>query len=218
MCNNSKVKLAIFDNDMTLVDSSRAILEGFNQVADKVGRPRTNLKRVMECIAMPLPEFCRGLLGAYQPEWVEMYLQNSPQNETEYLTPFEDSAKALEILKSHGVKIAMASNRENPEPVLKRTGLIKYFDDYIGAKAPHGKLNYKPKPDMLLKLLELFNLKADNAVYIGDSDLDAETAYNAGMRFIGVPRGYFKAESLLKFGAWRVINNSLLELEDILIN
>ncbi|MBQ6910026.1 MAG: HAD family hydrolase, partial [Synergistaceae bacterium] len=157
-------------------------------------------------------------LGAYQPEWVDMYLQNSSKNETEYLTPFEDSAKALEILKARGVKIAMASNRENPEPVLKRTGLIKYFDDYIGAKAPHGKLNYKPKPDMLLKLLELFNLEADNAVYIGDSDLDAETAHNAGMRFIGVPRGYFQAESLLKFGAWRVINNSLLELEDILVN
>ncbi|MBQ3627115.1 MAG: HAD family hydrolase, partial [Synergistaceae bacterium] len=85
----NKVKLAIFDNDMTLVDSSKAILAGFNQVADKVGRPRTNLKRVMECIAMPLPEFCRGLLGAYQPEWVDMYLQNSSKNETEYLTPFE---------------------------------------------------------------------------------------------------------------------------------
>ncbi|MBR1604003.1 MAG: HAD family hydrolase [Synergistaceae bacterium] len=214
--NKNNIKLMIFDNDMTLVDSSRAILAGFNQVADKVGRPKTNLQRVMECIAMPLPDFCRGLLGDYKPEWVDMYLANSSQNENKYLTAFKDSKQALKALRDKGVKLAMASNRERVEPVLKRTGLIEYFDDYIAARAPHGNFNYKPEPDMLLKLLELFNVNADQAVYVGDSDVDAETANNANMRFIGVPRGYFNADSLLKLGAWRVINNSLLELADFI--
>lgn len=217
---DKKIKLMIFDNDMTLVDSSHAIMEGFNQVADKVNRPRVSHAKVMQCIAMPLPQFCEGLLGEYHPEWVKMYLDNSAQNERDFLRPFDDTVLALKKLKKAGVFIAMATNRENPEPVLTRTGLIKYMDDMIGASAPHGNFAYKPSPDMLFKLIKnfnkKFNIKAEDAVYIGDSDIDAQTAFNAGMRFIGVPRGNFSAEELLNFGAWRTIKKSLLELADFL--
>lgn len=201
----------IFDNDMTLVDSSRAIMAGFNQVADKTGRPRVNHAQVMHCIAMPLPQFCEGLLGEYRPEWVQMYLENSEQNEKNFLRPFDDTVPALKKLRNLGIYIAMASNRENPCPVLNRTGLIKYMDDMIGAKGPHGVFPYKPNPAMLFELIKRFNLKPENAVYLGDSDVDAETAINAGIKFIGVPRGNFSSDELLKFGAYCTVK-SLLEL------
>ena len=44
------IKLMIFDHDMTIVDSSYAIMAGFNAVADEVGRPRVDHDLVMRCI------------------------------------------------------------------------------------------------------------------------------------------------------------------------
>ena len=51
------IDLMIFDHDMTIVDSSRAILAGLNLVADMVGLPRTTHDQVIRCIALPMKEF-----------------------------------------------------------------------------------------------------------------------------------------------------------------
>ncbi len=53
----------IFDHDMTIVDSSYAIMEGFNSVARHEGLPEVDHDKVMEYIATPIPVFCEGLLG-----------------------------------------------------------------------------------------------------------------------------------------------------------
>ncbi|MDY6425183.1 MAG: HAD hydrolase-like protein, partial [Synergistales bacterium] len=142
------IKLMIFDHDMTIVDSSYAIMAGFNYVAEHEGLPKVSHELTMKYIATPIPTFCEGLLGEYRPEWIKIYREVSKKFERELIKPFGDTIPTLIKLKEIGVKLAVVSNRETPRSVLERTGLAQYFDEIVGALEPYGKLPYKPNPAM----------------------------------------------------------------------
>lgn len=201
------IKLIIFDHDMTIVDSSYAIMAGFNYVAEHEGLPKVSHELTMKYIATPIPTFCEGLLGDYRPEWVKLYREVSDKCERELIKPFEDTIPTLEKLRGMGIKLAVVSNREVPRLVLERTGLAKYFDVIVGAMEPYGKLPYKPNPAMILELLKHMNISSKETVYVGDADIDIVTAIGAEVRGIGITKGNFNAEEFSRLGAWRSIDN-----------
>ena len=88
------------------------------------------------------------------------------------------------LLKSLWGKLglAVATNRSNTiERVLELHGLSRYFDIVVSSldvKSP------KPHPEYLLKILRFFKIGADEALYVGDSLVDYETARAAGVPFI----------------------------------
>ena len=205
------IKFVIFDHDMTIVDSSYSIMAGFNYVAEHEGLPKVSHDVIMQYIASPMPTYCEGVLGEYRPEWIKMYREASKKFEPELIKPFEDTIPTLKKLKSMGIKLAVVSNRERPSLALKNSGLYEYFDKIVGACEPYGKLPYKPDPTMILELLKHFNIKADDAVYVGDSDIDIVTAISAKVRSIGITKGIFTAEDFSLLGAWKIID-SLEEL------
>ena len=206
----------IFDHDMTIADTSYAIMEGFNLMADAVGLPRTTHDRVMACIALPLPEFCAGLFGDYRPEWGDLFQEKAALGERTLIHPFPDTVPTMRRLREMGLILAVASNREDPRPVMERSGLAPCFDAMVGAWGLDGKtrLPYKPDPTMLNVLLEHFNVPPEQAAYVGDADSDIATARAAGMRGIGITQGNFTAEQFMAMGAWRAIR-SLSELPAI---
>ena len=208
------IKLAIFDHDMTIVDSSYSIMGAFNYVAEQEGLPKVSHELTMQYIAAPIPTVCEGLLGEYRPEWVKMYRSFTEKKESELIKPFEDTIPTLKKLNEMGILCAVVSNRERPRPALERTGLSKYFAEIVGAVEPYGKLPYKPNSAMIDELLKHMNISKENAVYIGDADIDILTAMNADIRSIGVTTGNFTAEELKMLGAWKVIN-SLSEIIEI---
>lgn len=205
------IKLMIFDHDMTIVDSSYAIMAGFNYVARHEGLPEVSHETTMKYIATPIPTFCEGLLGEYRPEWVKLYRACNEKFERELIRPFEDTVPTLKKLRSMGIRLAVVSNRERPSIVLERTGLAEYFDEIVGAVEPYGKLPYKPNPAMVLELLKHENIPASESVYIGDADIDITTAIAADMRGIGITKGNFTAKEFALLGAWKAID-SLSEL------
>ena len=191
---------------MTIVDSSYAIMAGFNYVAEHEGLPKVSHELTMEYIATPIPTFCEGLLGEYRPEWIKIYREVSEKFERELIKPFEDTIPTLNKLREMGIKTAVVSNREKPRSVLERTGLAKYFDEIVGAFEPYGKLPYKPNSAMLDELLKHMNISNENALYVGDADIDILTAINANVRGVGITKGNFNAEDFHLLGAWKVIN------------
>ena len=208
------IKLMIFDHDMTIVDSSYAIMEGFNYVARHEGLPEVSHELTMQYIATPIPTFCEGLLGEYRPEWIKLYRSQSDRLEREFIRPFPDTVSALSELRDMGVKLAVVSNREYPSLPLERTGLAKYFDVIVGAEEPYGHLPYKPNPAMIHELLAHTSIPAEMAVYVGDADLDIVTAKAAGVRGIGITKGNFSHREFELLGAWKSIDQ-LSELPGI---
>ncbi len=206
------IKLAIFDHDMTIVDSSYAIMEAFNYVAKHEGLPLVSHELTMQYIATPIPTFCEGLLGDYRPEWIKLYRSISEKCERELIKPFPDTVSTLQALRAKGIKTAVVSNREKPSLPLERTGLAQYFDVIVGAEEPFGHLPYKPNSAMIDVTLQHFGLTPDEAVYVGDADIDIMTAINSGVRGIGITKGNFSAEDFMLMGAWKSIH----ELSELL--
>ena len=204
----------VFDHDMTIVDSSYAIMAGFNYVARHEGLPEVSHELTMKYIATPIPTFCEGLLGEYRPEWVKIYRECNEEFERTLIKPFDDTVSTLRALRERGLKLAVLSNREYPRTVLERTGLAQYFDEIVGALEPYGKLPYKPNPAMLNELLKHMNIPASECVYVGDADIDIVTAVSANVRAIGITKGNFSHEDFALMGAWKSID-TLTELIDI---
>ena len=211
------MKIIIFDHDMTIVDSSYAIMEAFNYVARHEGLPLVSHELTMQYIATPIPTFCEGLLGEYRPEWIKLYRSVSEKCERELIKPFPDTVPTLKALRELGVKLAVVSNRERPSLPLERTNLAQYFDVIVGAEEPYGHLAYKPNPEMINTLLEHMNIPASEAAYVGDADIDIFTAQGADVRGIGITKGNFTREDFMHLGAWKVIDE-LGELVDIAKN
>ena len=205
------IKIMIFDHDMTIVDSSYSIMAGFNAVARHEGLPEVDHEKVMEYIATPIPIFCEGLLGDYRPEWVKLYRQYSVELEKKLIKPFPDTVSTMQKLREMGVLCVVASNREYPSKAMKNSGIFEYFDLIVGAEEPWGHLPYKPNPAMILEILEHLDVKPEEAIYVGDSDVDIMTAIAADVRGVGITLGNFNAEDFKKLGAWKVVN-SLSEL------
>ena len=204
----------VFDHDMTIVDSSYAIMAGFNYVARHEGLPEVSHELTMKYIATPIPTFCEGLLGEYRPEWVKIYRECNEEFERTLIKPFDDTVSTLRALRERGLKLAVLSNREYPRTVLERTGLAQYFDEIVGALEPYGKLPYKPNPAMLNELLKHMNIPASECVYVGDADIHIVTAVSANVRAIGITKGNFSHEDFALMGAWKSID-TLTELIDI---
>ena len=199
---------------MTIVDSSYAIMAGFNYVAEHEGLPKVSHDLVMEHIADPIVAYCEALLGEYKPEYLKLYRESSEKFERELIKPFDDTVSTLTELKSMGIKLAVASNREKPSLVLKREGLAEYFDVIAGGEEPFGKIPYKPNPTMIIKILNHLNINANDCVYVGDADIDVVTAISAKVRGIGITKGTFTKEDFHLLGVWKAIN-SLSELIEI---
>ena len=208
------ISLMVFDHDMTIVDSSYAIMAGFNYVARHEGLPEVSHELTMKYIATPIPTFCEGLLGEYRPEWVKLYRECNPEYERTLIKPFDDTVPTLKALRERKIKLAVLSNREYPRTVLERTGLAQYFDEIVGALEPYGKMPYKPNPAMLNELLSHMNIPASECVYVGDADIDIVTAVSANVRAIGITKGNFTHEEFALMGAWKSID-TLSELIDI---
>ena len=119
---------------------------------------------------------------------------------------FDGVAETLDTLKKGGVKIVIASN--NVHPVLERQlanlGIRQYIDDIVAVEDVE---NVKPAPDIALEVLRRCNIKADEAIVVGDSTYDMDMGREAGCDLCGVSYGGHTPEMLREKGAKHIIDN-----------
>ncbi len=119
---------------------------------------------------------------------------------------FDGVAETLDTLKKAGVKIVIASN--NVHPVLERQlanlGIRQYIDDIVAVEDVE---NVKPAPDIALEVLRRCNIKADEAIVVGDSTYDMDMGREAGCDLCGVSYGGHTPEMLREKGAKHIIDN-----------
>ena len=197
------IKLLIFDHDMTIVDSSCAITEAINLAADELNKPRVTRETVLKFAAVPMQELLVGVWGEWRPEWIDLYRKKSAPIEHDLIRPFPDVPPTLLALKKAGAILAVASNRYDPKVAMDKSGMSQYFDAMIGIR---DALLQKPNPAMLMILMERFSAAREETIYIGDSDIDAQTAHAAEVRFIGITTGFFSREQMQALGAWRILS------------
>jgi len=100
-------------------------------------------------------------------------------------TPIEGARETLVKLKERDIKIGIVTRgcREYAIEALKRTQLLELVDVIVGRGDTYQP---KPSPDPLNKAIQMLNLTNDEVVMVGDNINDAQCAWSAKVRFMGV--------------------------------
>jgi HAD superfamily hydrolase (TIGR01509 family) len=189
-----------------MFDSLQANIHYYNHLLESFGFPAMTEKQVDFVHMATAGESIRHIFeGTGLEKQARAYAK-----ELDY-TPFIKDMKIEPGLKTllKGLKprygLAVATNRSTTiGQVLETNGLAPYFDIVVSSLDVQ---HPKPHPEYLYKILRFFNISPAEAVYIGDSLVDWETARTAGVTFIAY--GNMSLET-----PWKI--NQLLSLEKIL--
>lgn len=208
-----KYKGIIFDLDGTLVNSLEDISDAMNSVLTGLNYPTHTYDDYQYFIGSGLRNLVSKALPATNnsENQIETCFQNmiTEYRETCILKtkPYEGITELLDNLVSRNIKLAVFSNKAD-ELTKKITEEIfpGYFDASVGLSVESLK---KPNPFEAITISENWSLKTEEIIFVGDSDIDMQTAVNANMLAVGVSWGYRTEEELKASGAKLVINNPL---------
>ena len=187
-------KLAIFDFDGTLFNSVDDVVICFDKTLEIYNFPTLTKEEYFECLGGNIDEIVSLVLGKNNSvENIEKvkktYLDLYNPSPKEHTLPFPEAHECLKKLQEKGVLLAVNSNRLNYS--------LKYFVekffkdiDFVLVEGHNEDYPSKPNPFGVENILRKANVGLDEAVYIGDSKTDIETAQNAGMDCIVVKWGY----------------------------
>ena len=104
---------------------------------------------------------------------------------------YPSTLEVLGVLKENNIKIAIVSNAPSAY-VTKALDHYKMSMDYLICY--HDVKKHKPSPEGIHKVLDFFSCSVEEAIYIGDNDIDYNAAKNSKINFFGVPWGSFSKE------------------------
>lgn len=187
----------IFDLDGTLVDSLPGIHLGFDAVCDALGLPRADRAAAQSFVGAGVPVAMERLLAwagadpALQGRAVEVMLDAYGRVPASANTPYPGMEAALAEIAAQGLRLGLCTNKpEAPTVKLIRALGLGPFDVVI---AGDSLAKRKPDPLPLLTCLKQMGVSAQDALYVGDSEVDHATAAAAGVRFVLFEGGYLNA-------------------------
>jgi phosphoglycolate phosphatase-like HAD superfamily hydrolase len=192
-------KLFIFDLDGTLVDAYRAIEESLNFTLKRLGYPLVTFEEAKRNVGKGDRLF---MAAFFRSEDIDKALRiyrlhhKSSLKTHAKLRPY--AVWLLSRLKRNNRTIAIASNRPVffTDIILKAVGIKKYLDYVLCADQIK---SLKPNPKILNMIMDRFRVKREDTVFIGDMDIDLETAQRARVDAIFVKGGSTKTSDIKKY-------------------
>ena len=200
------ISVVAFDCDGVLFDTEAANWAYYNHILAHFGRPEMNAEQFAYVHQHTLNESIEHLFGdAQSVEAVHAYRQQMDYGEFLKYLKIEPHLTPLLRRIRPSIKTAIATNRtDTVDRLLTEFKLTQYFDLVVtSVDIPRPK----PHPDMLLKVLSHFGIASDKALYVGDSQVDAEAAVAARVPFVAYRNTALRAPYHIE---------SLKELESLL--
>ena len=208
----SKIDTVIFDLDGTLINSLEDLrvsvnyaLFGFKYPKQTLDMVRRNVGNGIEkLIERSLPE---GKDNVNYEVCLEIFKEHYKTHMSVNTKPYPHIIETLAALKSRGYKLAVVSNKFDAavKPLCQ-----KYFKSLIDVAIGQSKdTKKKPAPDTVYIALDELESSAETSIYVGDSEVDIQTAKNSGMDCISVSWGFKTKEFLEQNGASVIIDTPL---------
>ncbi|MBN2267873.1 MAG: HAD family hydrolase [Acholeplasmataceae bacterium] len=204
-----KLKGIIFDMDGTILNTIEDIADSINYALNIFNYPTHNIDTVKKALGNGGRNLVDQLVpkGLTEDQISEVFhLYQSYYNEHSAIKtrPYEGIIELLIELKHRGYILAVVSNKFQHLVSDLNQGMFKgLFDDAMGERKG---IPIKPAPDMIYHILDELNLRKDEVIFIGDSEVDIETAKNADLKVIGVTWGFRNREELIHAGAKDLID------------
>ena len=204
-----KYKAAVFDMDGTILYTLEDIVLCMNEALRKNNLPLIEADTIRTIIGHGIMHEVKGSVPAGTDEetvrrvfddFNELYAVHC----MDHTVPYEGIIELIQKLREQGIRTAVVSNKgDYAVRELNDEIFPGLFDASAGEKEGIAK---KPAPDTVFAVLKDMNISTEEAVYIGDSEVDLQTARNAGMDCIIVSWGYRSKEQMKKDGAECIVH------------
>jgi phosphoglycolate phosphatase len=196
----------IFDLDGTLLDTLGDLAASVNYALRMHGMPEHTMDDVRRFVGNGVRKLMERAVpgGASNPEFEAAFAtfrQHYMAHSLDTTKPYEGIPEMLEALRARGCRLAVVSNKM----MAATQGLCRHFfpdtiEVAIGENEAEG-IHKKPAPDTVFEALRQLGIGQERAVYVGDSDVDIETARNSGLPCISVLWGFRDRDFLIQHGA-----------------
>lgn len=213
-----KYDTVIFDMDGTLLNTIDDLKDSVNFALEQFGMPQRSLADIKKFVGNGVFRLMELAVpqGTQNPSFDDafaVFKEHYSLHCNDKTRPYDGILNLLEDLSKKGYKLAIVSNKYYDAVVeLNQLYFSKYISVAIGEKEGISK---KPAPDTVNVALSMLGSKAENSVYIGDSEVDIQTAKNSNLDFICVSWGFRESEFLKSNGAKIIVDNPL-QISDIL--
>lgn len=203
-------KAVIFDLDGTLLDTLGDLHAAVNYALRAFSFPERSLDEVRRFVGNGVVKLMQratpdGTDEKTDAECLEVFRGYYLEHMQDMTKPYEGVISLIKTLREKGMKTAVVSNKLHQAVY----GLCLYYfpgiiDEAIGVSDESER---KPSPANVYKAFDRLGVTADECIYIGDSEVDVQTAHNAGIKCIGVTWGFRGREVLASAGADFITDN-----------
>ena len=213
-------KLLIFDLDGTLLDTLSDLANSVNFALEEYHLEKKSKEYVRKSIgngvamliARCIPNgldnpMYQEILATFRNHYFSHYLDNT--------VPYKGIEITLQKLKENGYLLAVVSNKIDR---ITKDLIVHFFPGVFEViQGDTSTLNKKPHPDMVNHVLETLNVDRKDACYIGDTNVDYETACNSKMDVLLVTYGYRTREEMKEYNITAPYVDSPLEIANYFI-
>ena len=212
------ITTVIFDMDGTVLNTLDDLAASVNYVLGKFGMPAhctedyrlyfgSGIRYALQCA---VPE---GTKEKTIDQMLPVFKEHYNAHCLDRTGPYEGIPELMRCLRKQGYKLAIVSNKI--DTAVKELN-AKFFRDYVDvAIGEREGIRRKPAPDTVIQALAELKSAKNEAVYVGDSEVDLQTAANAGLPCITVLWGFREKDFLAEQGA-TVFANTPQDIFDLL--
>ena len=185
------IKTVIFDLDGTLLNTLLDLKESTNYALRQFGYPERTLEEiryfvgngVRKLIERAVPENCENV-----EECLDVFKKHYEKNMYNNTVSYNYIETMLKTLKLEGIKLGVVSNKFD---LAVKELCKKYYDGLVDiAIGQGGDVLPKPSPFGVYKAMKELGADKASTIYVGDSEVDVQTAQNANIPCIGVTWGF----------------------------
>ncbi len=214
-----RYQTVIFDLDGTLLDTLEDLTNAVNYTMEQYAYPTRTLDEVRGFIGNGVAVLVRRCAPPHTPEdrfpgMLDCFRAFYKEHMYDHTAPYAGVLSMLEEVKKAGIATAIVSNKlDSATKQLNQRFFVPHNQLAIGTPAEYKK----PHPHSIFDAIERLDSKANDTIYVGDSEVDIETARNAGIPCIGVSWG-FRTHDFLKLNGADYVIDSPDELLPLLLS